>query len=442
MKMMPPFAARTRSRHSAVLLLAATCTLLAAPAAYAIDAADFTVSGFGTVGYARSNAPYNYQRFISDQGTLKRDSLFGLQLDARLADEFRLTVQARLAPAADNDSQYAGTVSWAFLSWHPTNDWLVRAGRVRVPLYMISENTDVGATFDFARLPAEVYATSPTTDLDGASFAKTWNLGASELTLDGYAGRASNHIRIGSFKQGPLSIEPRFLPFTIDVVGVALTLVHNDNTYRLGALDSDSAVTGPTRLTRTFPFVQIAPGIGYFQTSPLVPGPGLEAPASTRSLAYTLGANIGLGDGYRVMGEFVRRDVRDLEVGPASRGAYLALLKTMGPWTPYVSTARLLSSDTTLSLYNRVNSNRVPAFIPGADQLNLAQAAGAAGIFAYDQTTLALGTSYRVTTTSKFKAEWARTRIGDVSAMVDPPVNESSGHRGINVFSLSYNFAF
>ncbi len=55
---------------------------------------------------------------------------------------------------------------------------------------------------------------------------------------------------------------------------------------------------------------------------------------------------------------------------------------------------------------------------------------------------IALRTSYRVSPTSKVKAEWARTQTGDVSSFVDAPSGGESGHKVINVFSLSYNFVF
>ena len=134
-------------------------------------------SGFGTVGYARSDQPYTYQRFIDDNGTFWRDTVAGLQVDAKFADKFGATVQFKLAPASNNDNEYKGTVSWAFLSWRPTNDWLFRAGKQRIPLYLYSETVDVGVTYDFARLPTEMYSIISSNDFIGLSFSKTWGAG-------------------------------------------------------------------------------------------------------------------------------------------------------------------------------------------------------------------------------------------------------------------------
>ena len=159
------------------------------------SAADISLSGYGTAGYAQSDKSYDYQRFVNKQGTFKRDSVLGVQMDAKLSDEFSFTLQGKVAPSLKSDDSIVASVSWAFLSWRPSNDWLVRVGRIRVPIYLNSENMDVGSTFEFARLPAEVYTSAQTTDGDGIHVSKTWNLDAGELTLLGYHGSAKTHYR-------------------------------------------------------------------------------------------------------------------------------------------------------------------------------------------------------------------------------------------------------
>jgi len=406
-------------------------------------AADISLSGFGTLGYAQSDQSYNYQRFINDKGTFKRDSVLGVQMDAKLNDTFGFTLQGKVAPSLNSDKDVDATVSWAFLSWRPANDWLFRLGRLRVPLYLNSETTDVGATFDFARLPAEVYSTSPTTDFDGVSLSKTWSLDAGELTLDGYWGSAKTDFRFYLRDDvAPLSAGANFKAIKVDARGLVLTLQSDENIFRIGAHDTYTTGTSGATMPVTFPYVAIMPGVGYYQTSELMPGPGVPISTRIHSPTYTLGADVAVGNGFRVMGEDVRRDVRNIATGPDTQGAYLAVLKPVGAWTPYVSVARLESMERTRDLYNKVNGNTVPAFIPGAAQINAAQRAGADGIAAYDQTTWALGTSYRINPTSKIKAEWAQTRSGDMSSLIDAPPGGESGKQTVNVFSFSYNVVF
>lgn len=71
------------------LLLTSLCT-----AAIHVQAMDFNVSGFGTAGYALSDKPYRYQRFIDDHGTFTRDSILGVQADLKFTPQLGATVRA------------------------------------------------------------------------------------------------------------------------------------------------------------------------------------------------------------------------------------------------------------------------------------------------------------------------------------------------------------
>ncbi|MEB0137190.1 hypothetical protein QN362_17800 [Actimicrobium sp. CCC2.4] len=406
-------------------------------------AVDLSYSGFGTVGYSRSDQPYHYQRFVDNDGTFRRDSVLGLQVDARINDQFSATVQGKVAASLKSDSATDATISWAFLSWRPSNDWLVRAGRLRVPLYLRSESTDVGTTFDFAQLPTEVYSTSPTTDVDGLAVSKTWNSAVGEWTLDGYVGSTNTTFRTYLRDNPAAGLSGRAsTPVRVNARGLVLTFQQDDNLFRIGAHDVRVKTTDGQFFPVTYPFVTIAPGIGYYQVSSQMPGPGLSAVGEIHSPTYTLGADVAVGADFRLVGEYVRRNVLGVNTGSNTQGAYLAVLRPVGAWTPYVSVGRLLSKPEVRDLYGKVNTNRVPAFIPGAARINASQRAGADGLSPYDQTTWAAGTSYRLSPSSKLKAEWARTRVGLASGLIDAPPGGESGNQVVNVLSLSYSFVF
>lgn len=409
--------------------------------ALSATAADYSVSGFGTVGYAISDQAYKYQRFVDDDGTFKRDSVVGAQIDVKFDGGFGLTVQGKVAPSMKRDTTEAGTISWAFLSWRPSNDWLFRLGRVRVPLYLYSENMNVGTTFEFAQLPVEVYSTSQTTDGDGVDVSKTWSVGDNELTLLGYAVSAKTHYRFYERDALPalsLSSGPFFVPVKLTMHGMVLTLLRDEDMFRIGVHEGDVKITNDFVMPATYPYVSLMPGVGYYQTSDLLPGPGVPGKTTINTVVFAMGADMAVGNGFRLVGEYVRRRVPNIETGPDTQGGYLALLKSVGAWTPYVNVARLQSVSRTRDLYNRVNGNTVS----GSDLLNGSQRVGADAIMAYDQTTWAIGTSYRLNPTSKIKVEWARTRTGDMSSLIDAPPGGESGRKTLNVFSASYNVTF
>jgi opacity protein-like surface antigen len=79
---------------------------LAAPA----QAVDLAWSGFGTLGYAQSDQPVNYQRFIDEKGTFKRDSVLGAQVDA-LFTAVGATLQVKAAPSNHSDAQWQASLA-------------------------------------------------------------------------------------------------------------------------------------------------------------------------------------------------------------------------------------------------------------------------------------------------------------------------------------------
>ncbi|MDD2367271.1 MAG: hypothetical protein PHN84_14025 [Desulfuromonadaceae bacterium] len=352
-----------------------------------------SLSGFGTLGFAVSDKNYRYQRFVDDDGTWKRDSIFGLQVDAKINDEFSVTVQGKVAPSLSSDNSIEPVLSWAFLSWRPTNDLQVRLGRLRLPVYLHSENMDVGATYDFARLPAEIYSSVPTTDVDGAGFSKAWDTETGEFTLDGYVGTTATNYRYYRRDNEPLILQQSgtyFVPVRQAAYGMRLSLRQGDDIYRAGIHDAYTRITDYQLMPSNFPYVPVAAGIGYYQTSNLMPGSGVKMVRSIHSLGYVLGADVGVGDGFRVTGEYVYRNVRNVTTGPDSMAGYIAVQKPIGAWTPYISVATLQSMSKTRNLYNKVNSSRVPVLNVTAAQINASQRAGADAVIAFDQTTIML----------------------------------------------------
>ena len=408
-------------------------------------AADISLSGFGTLGYVRSDKSYKYQRFIDQRGTLKRDSVAGLQADFILTDSLGATAQLLAAPASDNDRSYEATVAWAFLSWRPTNDWLIRAGKQRIPLYLHSQTYNVGVTYDLARLPTEMYSISPSNDFTGLSASKNWEVESGELVLDAYWGKSDLDVRFW-FRDGiPPTRTPGalFRQLGVEGGGIVLSYKRKDDTYRIGLGrvridEKNSANAYPV----TYPFVSLFPGVGYYQVDASLPGPGIPSINSYGYKTLTLGADVNVGSGFRIMSEMARSKVSRTSFSTQSVRGYASVLKRIDKWTPYVTYAFLRSDNVPLNLRESVNKNTVPNFIPGAAQINASQRTGADSLLVYDQNSWALGTSYALSVTSSIKAEYMRTHVRRVSSLVDAPPGSDVGNQKINVLSVSYSFVF
>ncbi|WP_200154226.1 hypothetical protein [Chromatium okenii] len=407
--------------------------------------ADVKLSGFGTLGGAISDQDFIYQRFIDNSGTLYRDSVIGVQLDVTHQNGWGLTLQAKAGASTHNDTDWEAVLNWAFLSWRPANDWLLRAGRLRLPLMLHSANSDVGVTFPFARLPTELYSLLPTVDMNGLSVAKTWLTETTEWTLEGYLGKTHADWRY-YLRDGLEPLFPSgamFLAYDFEMIGAVLSRISERHTWRVGIHHTTAAWdVGPTPIR--FPFVPLMPGstLGYYKVSPELPGPPIRYAENYDIYLFTLGTEIRLPQQWQLTIEYGRRHFTEAVVGADTHAGYLSLSKHIGRWTPYCYWAGIRSDNQGLNLAKAMNRNQLPATVPGAALINMTQRAGADLIDPYEQKSLALGTAYHLSRTSSFKLEWLHTRTGALSSFVNAPFGEDSGGRQINVFSLSYSHTF
>lgn len=422
--------------------LAAGLQLAGVPA----QAVELSWSGFGTLGYAQTNRPYTYQRFLRDEGSFERDTLLGGQVDAQFTPQWSATAQVTLAPSLRHDKGWSITPTWAFVGWRPSDDWLVRVGRLRLPLYLHSESLDVGQSHDMVRLPTEMYSIVPSNDFNGVALTKTWPHGESgEVSLDAYTGRSRTSARLWNRDGLPpvIAAGGTFTEVLVRVSGLVLTLRDSDLQLRAGVHRASTRRSDDQALPVTFPYVATPiPGVGYYQVNDAIPGPGVPTVNPLRNTIATLGAEAGFGDGWALSAEFARDFQHGSEVGSDTRGGYLALQRRVGHFTPYTSVAALRSSRVSLNWYDQLTTPLSP-YLPGADQLAAAQRMAAEGIYAADQRSWAIGSAYRLSATSKLKFEWMRTRIGRVSRLVDTPAgSDTVRNTSVDVLSINYNFVF
>ncbi|MDD2775662.1 MAG: hypothetical protein PHU06_06885 [Gallionella sp.] len=408
------------------------------------QAAEFALSGYGTIGFAKSDQNVAYQRHISSAGGFRRDTVFGAQLNTQFNNEWSATIQAKLASSPTVDHALKAAVSWAFVSYRPTDDLLFRVGKLRIPFYLNSESADVGTTFASARLPIEVYGTAATTDFTGASFAKTWTINESELTLDGYWGKANAPWRF--YARDPNNqITPTgaagefFAPLTIESKGLRLNLQHGEDTYLAGIHYADTRHRHGQSLGPSTFIPAPAAGCAPINIPPAFIGnyncPAADNLLKISSTTVNFGMSVDLGSGFRTIDEYVRLKNSGSELSPDSTSYYLMLLKEFEQWTPYVSYAKAQTKNR--PLYQAVNS--ATTFVPA---VNAYQRMMADLMVVYDQQTWAVGTSYALDHSSKIKAEWSVVKTGVGSSFVDAQPGGQSGNKRINVMSVSYNFIF
>ena len=123
-----------------VIGLAAVC--LATTQAFALEQGEHRLNGFGTVGVTHlggedDGRSYGVQGQTNDSWRGDQLSKLGAQLSYGVTDTVGVTVQATVKAQQD---EWKANLEWAYLSWQTNDQLMLRAGRLRSPVYMYSES--------------------------------------------------------------------------------------------------------------------------------------------------------------------------------------------------------------------------------------------------------------------------------------------------------------
>lgn len=169
------------------------------------DASTLRFNGFGTFGVLGTSPAdaWGYRREITQPGhhddaaRIDADTRLGLQLDWRPAPQWEAVGQVVIKPepAAAPTLQ---DLMWAFVAWHPTTDWTIRAGRTSPDLFLLADARNVGYSYLWARPSVEYYSWVPLEHIDGIDIAHSGEALDGRWTAKAFVGRTqaslgSNH---------------------------------------------------------------------------------------------------------------------------------------------------------------------------------------------------------------------------------------------------------
>lgn len=414
-------------------------TLFSANSAWAFDGDNYSLSIFGTAGYAISDRDFSYNR-INQHGTFDADSKLGVQLDYQFNDKFSATVQAKFAAATDKDNRWRPELSWAFLSYRPTNDWLLRLGKLRIPSLLYTENMDVGMSYNSLRLPLEVYKTSPIYDFWGISGSKNFELeNGNSLVVDAYAGYAQFMSRywVNDDLPGIINRGAQHTALRAKATGVIVSWNSDDlqNSLRFGVhyaaarkrYNGDLWLKEPHKVNTQYGY--------YYDINSRFPGYGEK---DLQILFWILGLKWNLGNEFSLKAEAVRRQALGMKHGYDSNSFFVNLSRPIGKFTPYITFSWIKSDSDILRAINDMNVRQTGV----AAQYNAINHVAADALQASDQYSLMLGTSYNISPHQRLKFEYMRTHVGKYSTYMDPASKEPLRDTNVNTFSMSYNFLF
>ena len=158
-------------------------------------------SGFGTLGYTKTNTDdgqfVNAGQYggVTKDGGIGTDSLLGGQLNGQVNNVFSATVQG--IAQRNGKGNFQPQIEWAFLKAQVTPDLSLRAGRMGLPFFMVSDYRHVNYSNLWVRPPVEVYDQVPVSNFDGADATYRTNLGSAALTAQAFYGTTNAWVQGG-----------------------------------------------------------------------------------------------------------------------------------------------------------------------------------------------------------------------------------------------------
>lgn len=162
--------------------------------ASAFASPDITVHGFGTLGMnLADNDSLGYRINISKEGTFDGDinvkgaSVLGLQIKSQFNEALSFTLQATARERAED--KFSNLADWAYFSYKPSDQWKLRAGRLGLDVFLLSDYLNVAFAYLWTHPPVEFYGQVPFYHFDGADVSYTTSFAGGELNTRLFAGQ-------------------------------------------------------------------------------------------------------------------------------------------------------------------------------------------------------------------------------------------------------------
>ena len=161
--------------------------LLCASVIYA-EVPEIELHGFATAGMVLGDIDKEFisgTEVIGESAKFGADNVVGVQLKAQINEQVSFTTQLLAKGTIEG---YNLDTHWAFIDYHPRENFSLRGGLLVLPIMMVSEYVDVGYAYPWVRPPTEVYSSIPLTSYSGIDLLYTLEFDSVSLTFQPYIG--------------------------------------------------------------------------------------------------------------------------------------------------------------------------------------------------------------------------------------------------------------
>lgn len=279
------------------------------------------LDGFGTLGAYRSNdAVASMRPDARNANASLRDWRF--DGDSQLSGQLTLNPNGPLRLVwqvlAKDDIvlHFRPRTEWLYLGWETSTPLSLRAGRLALPVFMLSETRNVAYALTNVRPYSSLYHLNPITKVDGLGAIWRHTLGPGELSLDAVHGRAKVDLTTGRIKARAIT-------------ALAAQWRQGHWSLRLGRSEYQIDAQLPATLAQLQVLASGATGCANC-ASVL----SARAPAQVRAVIDTGGFNLEQG-AWTLSGEWMRRRSDSILVADANAW-YAQLSRRMGAFTPFL----------------------------------------------------------------------------------------------------------
>ena len=433
------------------LALAAMVACASAQAEYTFDDGKLRLSGFGTVGVARTSTDQALFNTPGQGGGADRSASFnpdtklGLQGSYKLNNTLSATAQVLTKYRANGD--YTPQFEWAFGKWQATPATTLRVGRIGAPYFMVSDFRDVGYANTAVRPPLDVYGQVPVSSVDGGDLSHQITVGSATLTGTLWGGQTkakyASALRSSGVATDPVLVKIR------NQVGLNLQAEFDGGyTVRLGHSQGKLTVESASIDTLLSGLALVGPGVAL-QTGSAALGAQAGALANGAANAVT---SSGTKTSFTGLGLSLDRDNIVLATEYTLRKVDQGTVADTTGW--YVLGGYRLGNVLPYAVVSRVKVDQLNGSINPALQNFSAQAyAGAVtlqNVGKVTQNTLSLGARWDFRSGMALKAQLDHISkpAGSNGLFLVPDASTAAGQdffnnkKKVNVLSLALDFVF
>ena len=303
----------------------------------------YTFSGFGTIGLGvLDEADLEYRTLragggADEGGSFELDTRLGLQLDVDIDPALAVTLQGVAREGEDDEPEVE--LEWAFVRWFVNDAVTLRAGRLALPAFAMSDHREVGYAITPARPPEDVYSQIPLTRYTGADLTLTGARGETSYALQVGAGPMEetlpDDLRIGGedgwsgnlvLERGPVRLRLSRLSTRIETDSIGLDALAEAAAFTPGLEEvADSLASGSARGRFDSIALGLDLGRGFAQLEHTVRRlEGRGGRGNARSSSALVGLRLGTLTPFALASTFVdEADGLDVELPPSPLAAAL-----------------------------------------------------------------------------------------------------------------------